>query len=186
MKLRFIITFNYLSVVLALVLLPLSSHAAEMGHDHQQHDQHKQLDTISGEEDPHANHKAMMKKPTRPAETTRVDLLDRQLVDQNGDEVSFLRDVIGDRIVIMDFIYTTCTTVCPVISAVFSQVQDRVGDELGQEIVLVSVSVDAIRDTPQRLKAYAATHKAKPGWKWLTGKKRVMDEVAEYFEHKCD
>ena len=45
--------------------------------------------------------------------------------------------------------------------------------------MLVSVSVDPVRDTPQRLKAYAATHKAKPGWIWLTGGKRSMDELLD-------
>jgi len=87
--------------------------------------------------------------------------------------------VIGDRIVVMDFVYTSCTTVCPVISAVFGQVQDKLGEQLGDEVVLVSVSVDPVRDTPQRLKAYAATHNAKPGWIWLTGGKRTMDEVLD-------
>lgn len=120
-----------------------------------------------------------MKKPPAPAESTRVELLDRVVVDQDGNKVKFVSDVIADRIVVIDFIYTTCTTVCPVISAVFSQVQDKLEDRLGTEVVLVSMSVDAIRDTPQRLKAYAARHKAKPGWRWLTGKKRTMDEVLD-------
>jgi protein SCO1/2 len=121
----------------------------------------------------------MMNKPAEPARSTEVDLLDLVLKDQNGDEMKFVSDVIGDRIVVMDFIYTSCTTVCPVISAVFGQVQGKLGDQLGDEVVLVSVSVDPIRDTPRRLKAYAATHKAKPGWIWLTGDKRTMDKVLD-------
>jgi protein SCO1/2 len=93
--------------------------------------------------------------------------------------VKFVSDVIGDRIVVMDFVYTTCTTVCPVISAVFGQVQNKLGNRLGDDVVLVSVSVDAIRDTPKRLKAYSKAHGARPGWIWLTGKKRTMDEVLD-------
>ena len=146
--------------------------AAQTGHEHHHH-------TDSGDADPHAHHRAMMNKPAEPAKTTEVDLLDRVLVDQHGTEMQFVGDVIGDRIVVMDFIYTTCTTVCPVISAVFGQVQTRLGEQLGEEVVLVSVSVDPLRDTPQRLKAYAATHKARPGWIWLTGRKRTMDEVLD-------
>ncbi len=46
-------------------------------------------------------------------------------------------------------------------------------------MVLVSVSVDPTRDTPQRLKAYAARHKAQPGWIWLTGPKRTVDDVLD-------
>ena len=43
----------------------------------------------------------------------------------------------------------------------------------------MSVSVDPIRDTPRRLKAYAAKHKAQPGWIWLTGNKNTMNEVLD-------
>jgi protein SCO1/2 len=86
-------------------------------------------------------------------------------------------DVIGDRIVVMDFVYTTCTTVCPVLSALFSQVQNRLGDDLGEDVVLVSLTVDPVRDTPQRLKAYAAKHRAGPEWRWLTGPKTTVEDV---------
>ena len=156
-------------------MFALNVAAGEAGHEHHQHHDH----AASGDDDPHAHHRAMMNKPAEPAETTKVDLLDHTLVDQHGKDVKFVSDVIGDRIVVMDFIYTSCTTVCPVISAVFGQVQTKLGDELGDEVVLVSVSVDPARDTPQRLKAYAATHKAQPGWIWLTGGKRTMDEVLD-------
>ena len=162
-------------VFFAAGMLSLNLGAAEPGHEHHDHEQH----ATSGDDDPHAHHRAMMNKPAEPAKTTEVVLLDKVLVDQNGDEMKFVSDVIGDRIVVMDFVYTSCTTVCPVISAVFGQVQYKLGEQLGDEVVLVSVSVDPVRDTPQRLKAYAATHKAQPGWIWLTGGKRTMDEVLD-------
>ena len=53
------------------------------------------------------------------------------------------------------------------------------GDQLGDDVALVSVSIDPTRDTPQRLKAYAARYQARPGWIWLTGGKRTMDEVLD-------
>jgi protein SCO1/2 len=158
-----------ISLLLVASLLAVNLQAAESGHEQHQHG-------AAAEDDPHAAHKAMMNKP---AESTRVDLLDHLLVDQHGKDVKFVSDVIGDRIVVMDFVYTTCTTVCPVISAVFGQLQNRLGDRLGDDVVLVSVSVDPVRDTPKRLKAYSKIHKAQPGWIWLTGKKRTMDEVLD-------
>jgi len=173
MKCEFIPALNVLSLVLALGLIPGNSSAEEAGHEQHQHE-------AGGDDaDPHAHHKAMMNKPAEPAKTTEVELLDRVLVDQNGSEVKFVSDVIGDRIVVMDFVYTSCTTVCPVISAVFGQVQNKLGDQLGDDVVLVSVSVDPVRDTPQRLKAYAAKHNAQSGWIWLTGHKRTLDEVLD-------
>lgn len=130
------------------------------------------------DEDPHAKHRAMMKqKSESPVESTRVDLRDRPLVNQDGEEMMFVSDVIGDNIVVMDFVYTTCTTICPVLSALFAQVQGKLGDQVGSDVMLVSVSVDPIRDTPQRLKAYSAKHHAGDGWVWLTGPKPVVDDV---------
>jgi protein SCO1/2 len=132
----------------------------------------------SADEDPHAKHRAMMKKKSEPAlESAEVELRDRPLVNQHGEEVMFVSDVIGDNIVVMDFVYTTCTTICPVLSALFNQVQTKLGDAVGDDVRLVSMSVDPIRDTPQRMNAYSAKHNAGEGWLWLTGPKPVVDEV---------
>ena len=144
-----------LALLSGACLLALNLQATEPDHEHHKHD-------AANADDPHAKHKAMTNKSAEPAESTRVELLDHVLVDQHGREVKFVSDVIGDRIVVMDFVYTTCTTVCPVISAVFGQVQKRLGDRLGDDVVLVSVSVDPIRDTPQRLEAYSKIHRAQP------------------------
>jgi protein SCO1/2 len=134
--------------------------------------------SLYADEDPHAKHRAMMKKKSEPAlESAEVDLRDRPLLTQHGDEVLFVSDVIGDNIVVMDFVYTTCTTICPVLSAIFTQVQGKLGDQVGDDVVLVSMSVDPARDTPQRLKAYSSKHRAGDGWLWLTGAKPVVDEV---------
>jgi len=164
-----------IALLLFATLAVFNVNAAESENEHDDHEHHN--NASADEDDPHAHHKAMMKKPAEPAKSADVDLLDLVLMDQNGDEMKFVSDVIGDRIVVMDFVYTSCTTVCPVISAVFGQVQTKLGEQLGDEVVLVSVSVDPIRDTPQRLKAYAAKHNAQPGWIWLTGNKRTVDEV---------
>jgi len=133
---------------------------------------------VTADEDPHAKHRAMMKQKSEPAvESTDVDLRDQSLVDHNGQDVKFVTDVIGDNIVVMDFVYTTCTTICPVLSALFTQVQNKLGDQVGDDVWLVSMSVDPVRDTPQRLNAYSAKHRAGEGWVWLTGPKADVDDV---------
>ena len=129
------------------------------------------------DEDPHAKHRAMMKQNAQSAESVDIDLRDQMLLNQYGEDVMFVSDVIGDNIIVMDFVYTTCTTICPVLSALFTQVQTKLGDDVGDEIWLVSMSVDPIRDTPQRMKAYSAKHRAGEGWLWLTGPKPAVDDV---------
>ena len=128
--------------------------------------------------DPHARHRAMLKQDrTDNASQADVELLDKPLTTRNGDSVLFASDVVGDRIVVIDFVYTTCTTVCPALSAIFQQVQRRLGDRLSTDVRMISVSVDPVRDTPQRMKAYADRLHARPDWLWLTGEKTTVDEV---------
>jgi cytochrome oxidase Cu insertion factor (SCO1/SenC/PrrC family) len=113
------------------------------------------------------------------APTTEVRLVDAGLLDQSGARVRFKSDVLADKLVVMDFVFTTCTTVCPVLSAIFSRVQGRLGERLGKEVRLVSLSVDPTRDTPARLKAYSSGHRAKAGWTWLTGSQEDVKQVLE-------
>jgi protein SCO1/2 len=123
------------------------------------------------------DHEAAVKQPEEATKSADIDLRDRTLIDQNGNEVKFVSDVIADKIVVMDFVFTTCTNVCPILSAVLGQVQRNLGDRLGDEVVIVSVTVDPIRDTPERLKVYSAKHRAGEGWIWLTGPKSGVEDV---------
>lgn len=119
-------------------------------------------------------------QPGAPAQgATNIKLLDIELVNQNGEAVRFASEALGDRIVVMDFIYTSCTTTCPVLSQVMARVQDELGDRLTRDVRLLSVSVDPATDTPERLKAYAARLDAGPEWLWLTGYKPDVDRVLD-------
>ena len=113
--------------------------------------------------------------------SAKVVLRAEPLLDQTGKRVRLADDVIADRIAIVNFVYTTCTTVCPVSSATLSQVQLRLAPALGKEVVLVSISVDPLRDTPERLRDYAARYDAREGWVWLTGAKPDVDSALKGF-----
>jgi protein SCO1 len=113
--------------------------------------------------------------------SAKVSLADQVLVDQEGRQRRLVQDVIGKRIAIVNFVYTSCTTVCPVSSALFAQLQERLGPALGKDVVLVSITVDPVRDTPERLREFAARYGAGPGWVWLTGGKRELEAVLKGF-----
>lgn len=113
--------------------------------------------------------------------TAKVALSEAPLLDQGGKRVRLAQDVIGERIAVVNFIYTSCTTVCPVSSATFQQLQQRLGASLGKEVVLVSITVDPLRDTPQRLREYGARYRAAEGWTWLTGAKPDVDGALKGF-----
>ncbi|HLF10984.1 MAG TPA: SCO family protein [Gammaproteobacteria bacterium] len=131
------------------------------------------------DEDPHAHHRPRAAVVDRLGGAVGIAIPDAELVTQNGAAVRLATDVVGDKIVVMDFVYTTCTTVCPVLSAIFSQVQTSLAERLGQDVAIVSISVDPARDTPAALRDYSARHGAREGWTWLTGAKPVVDKVLQ-------
>ena len=51
------------------------------------------------------------------AASAKVKLLDLEVTNQEGKTARFKSDVIGDRIVVLDNIYTSCTTICPVVTS---------------------------------------------------------------------
>ncbi len=115
--------------------------------------------------------------PPNRGPTSMVEVVETTLVDRDGKPIKFQSEAVGDRIVALDFVYTTCSTICPVVSSLFAQVQDELGDRLGRDVWLMSISIDPTRDTPERLRDYAAKFGAGPGWIWLTGPKSAVDRV---------
>ncbi|HEX9191923.1 MAG TPA: SCO family protein [Candidatus Deferrimicrobiaceae bacterium] len=107
----------------------------------------------------------------------QVKALDLPMVDQDGKTVRFRSDVVGDRIVVVDTFFTTCTLICPILGATFMELQDLAGDRLGKDVVLVSISVDPLTDIPPRLKKYGEDWEARPGWLFLGGEKGNVDQV---------
>jgi cytochrome oxidase Cu insertion factor (SCO1/SenC/PrrC family) len=99
------------------------------------------------------------------------------LVDQDGRSVRLYEDLVKGRVVIMNFIFTTCRGVCPPLGANFAALQKQLGEGASRDISLISISVDPATDTPERLKAWAGQFDARPGWTLLTGPKADVDAV---------
>ncbi|MDH5179974.1 MAG: SCO family protein [Gammaproteobacteria bacterium] len=135
----------------------------------------------SAEDDPHAHHRQHAKQKVESAALATVNLSNTSLVNQHGKTVGLKDDVIGKRIAVVTFAYTTCTTVCPVVSAIFSQVNKKLAGHVGKDVELVTITVDPNRDTPARLLAYSKKHGAGDGWSWLTGKKDNVIQALNTF-----
>ncbi|HEY0174048.1 MAG TPA: SCO family protein [Pyrinomonadaceae bacterium] len=108
---------------------------------------------------------------------SRMSIPDVELLDQDGRKVRFYSDLVRGRVVAVNFIFTTCTTVCPPLGATFARVQRELGARAGRDVQLISISVDPVTDTPERLKAWGEKFKAGPGWTLLTGEKSQVDEL---------
>jgi cytochrome oxidase Cu insertion factor (SCO1/SenC/PrrC family)/cytochrome c2 len=92
-----------------------------------------------------------------------------RLVTHEGKSVRFFDDLIKDKVVVINFIYTSCPDTCPLETARLTEVQAILGDRVGRDIFMYSISIDPARDTPQVLKEYADRYHAGPGWTFLTG-----------------
>ena len=107
----------------------------------------------------------------------RVRLADAVLITQEGKPFRFTDEAVAGRILVVDFVYTSCTTYCPVASALMNKVREQLGANVGRDVLLLSVSVDPRRDTPARLAAYAQKFGPAPGWIWLTGAQPAVTAV---------
>ena len=99
------------------------------------------------------------------------------LLTQDAQPVHFYNDLLKDKVVLINFVFTTCKGACSPMTANLAKVQQYLGEHLGKEIVMLSISVDPTVDTPVVLKKFAANFKARPGWYFLTGKKENVDWV---------
>lgn len=91
-----------------------------------------------------------------------------RLVRADGERVSLARELDDGRPVLLNFIFTTCSSVCPLASQTFAQFRDRLGTQVSG-VHLMSISIDPEQDTPARLREYARKYHAGPEWQYYTG-----------------
>jgi protein SCO1/2 len=122
---------------------------------------------VDGATDEHAHHHLAAVSGTNRT-TAHYVIPDVRLVRQDGTPVNLGEELNDGRPVVLSFIYTSCTSVCPLISHTLSQLQNKLGDNAGR-VHLVSISIDPEQDDPARLREYAKTFIAGPGWQHYTG-----------------
>lgn len=130
--------------------------------------------------DPHAHHH-MMPMPKTTRQTVLYTIPQVNLVRDDGKTVALQDELNDGRPVILNFIYTTCTTVCPLVSHTLAQLQRELGADR-DSVHLVSISIDPEEDTPARLAAYAKEYEAGPEWQHYTGTKSASIETQRAFD----
>jgi protein SCO1/2 len=100
------------------------------------------------------------------------------LVTQDGKDVRFFEDVLRDRVVVVDFIFTRCTSACPLLTQKLLQARAALAGTVDAHFV--SISVDPEHDGPAQLREFARKQGAAgPGWTFLTGRKPDVDLVVK-------
>ena len=93
------------------------------------------------------------------------------LTTHDGRTVRFFDDLIKDKVVAVNFIYTTCPDACPMETARLLEVQELVGaDRMGRDVFFYSITIDPEYDTQPVLAKFVEDWQIGPGWSFLTGK----------------
>ena len=99
------------------------------------------------------------------------------LYTHEGKSVKFYDDLIRDKVVAINMMYTDCKRICPGMTANLRQVQKMFGDRLGRDVFMYSISLQPEFDTPERLQEYVDKHRIGPGWLFLTGVAKDIDQL---------
>jgi protein SCO1/2 len=91
-----------------------------------------------------------------------------RLIRDDGKTVSLPEEMNDGRPVILNFVFTTCSSICPLMSQVLAQFERRLGADRDR-VHLMSISIDPEEDTPARLREYARKFHAGPEWQHYTG-----------------
>jgi protein SCO1/2 len=91
------------------------------------------------------------------------------LYTHEGKAVKAYDDLIRDKVVAINMMYTECRGICPGMTANLLRVQQMLSERAGRDVFMYSISLQPGRDTPHQLQAYAQEHGVGPGWLFLTG-----------------
>jgi len=177
---RFAGVIEYAHGIAAAIALMVSAglaHAANGGHDH------PQPEVLA------PGYADLEYVPPKPGTYSLPPLGaagDGPVLDSAG-KPARVHDFLGDKIVVLSFIYTRCNDVngCPLASHVLRGVQNRLLEtpDLDEAVRLVSFSFDPVHDTPEVLADYSGYFR-KPDydWRFLTcGTEEELDPILDRF-----
>jgi protein SCO1 len=140
----------------------------------------------SVEKDPKTAQRLAVMKKMAGLSTPRLEVgskvPDFTLLDQGRQRVTF--SGLAGKVIAMNFIYTRCALpqFCLRVSNNFGVLQKRFQRELGRDLVLLTVTFDPERDTPEVLADYASQWKADlKTWHFLTGAVPDVRKVCAMF-----
>lgn len=147
-KKLWVVTFLFSLTNLVLLCLPTQSRA---------------------EADPHAHHKAMLKKlDSIKRSIHKYTIPEISLLSKSGAQKTTSEIFNTNKPILLNFIFTSCNTICPVLSGTFSQI-DKKMTKLKKDVELISITIDPEYDTPRVLNGYAKKFNSSDNWKFYTG-----------------
>ncbi len=101
-----------------------------------------------------------------------------KLLDQDGRPLDLTRW--SGRIVLINFVYTGCSTSCPIQTRALADMQRQLPGSLRSRVQLLSVSLDPLQDTPAALKDFAKRMGADlSNWRFATGRPQDVERLSQ-------
>lgn len=137
--------------------------------------------TALAQHEGHAAHLAQPKPEASPRVMSPQPAIGEvTLIDHLGRPTSLRRVLSTEKPVLVNFIFTSCTTICPVMTTGFAQFQANLGDAR-DSVQLVSISIDPEIDTVDTLRHYADKYRAGASWEFLTGTRAAVEAAQRAF-----
>jgi protein SCO1 len=114
--------------------------------------------------------------------TAAVNVRAPDFVLVNQDNQRFDSAQLRGKVVVLNFIFTTCTDVCPLFTANLAQFQRKLHGRFGGDIFFLSITTDPEVDSAKHLKAYGQRHDTDfKNWAFLTGSEAQLKAVWDSF-----
>jgi protein SCO1 len=117
----------------------------------------------------------------KPLPIRKLTIPDVDVLDQEGRKQKFYTDLVKGKVVVINFVFTTCKSMCPLLGTNFSRLQSALGERLNKDVFLISVSTDPETDSPDKLKVWGEKFKARDGWTFVTGSKEQLTPLLQVF-----
>ena len=93
------------------------------------------------------------------------------------DDEYFNRNKMEGKIAVVNYFFTSCPSICPRMTRNLQAVHDLYRND--DDLIMMSLTVDPKRDTPERLAMFADNYNAdSQTWKFLTGDKKDLYHLA--------
>lgn len=104
-----------------------------------------------------------------------------KLTTMQGAARTLDRELANTNPLVLNFVFTTCSTSCSLITAVLAQVQQALTAK-GRKLQLASITIDPANDTPEQLRGYARKFGAGADWQFYTGQFDDLVAVQRIFD----
>jgi protein SCO1/2 len=106
----------------------------------------------------------------RPARGKTSDVFPNiRMTDQHGREYRFFDDLIEDRAVVVNFMFTQCALICPGTTAHLARLHAAFAGAVGTGVTFISVTLDPENDSVEALHDYWEAFGSHEGWLYLRG-----------------